>query len=247
MDRTPHSTSDGLESPFASGSCINADRVTPGSIDLKNVKAEATWQSHRLPVRFSLYCNSGSKAILKLQVRIETKPNLDLSDSDLSDPAAPSKPIYLHLLISPERIRQLSVGPSNNLSGSVSRTLNFVLSVPPFLIVPQDPWEPRDDVSKATKALLYSLAGQTHFTISVTTPESVVSDDDVREFCTAACAGRLFTDGERGGPASLCRNHAEIIEGASISPEALVPEYSESSPAPGSAPMYRRSPATSGK
>ncbi|KUI64173.1 hypothetical protein VM1G_10979 [Cytospora mali] len=211
MDEALNLNSDSFESDCSSRNYVVMDRVTPMAIDMKNQQAEAIWRSHRLRGWFSLFWNSdASKALLRLQVHIFAKrdtSNSTRSNLGISDSAFPER-TSLYLFIAPERIRHLYVESCeesrNDFYGSVIRTLHFVLSSPPFLVVPGDDWEPWDDVSKATRDSLYGLAGETHFTISAKILVSMVSGDILRKFCTAASGGRLSADPAREQTSNLC-------------------------------------------
>lgn len=223
MDEALNLSSDSFESDCSGGSHVPLDRVTQMAIDMKNQQAEAIWRSHRLRGWFSLFWNSdSSQALLRLQVHIFARrdtSNSTRSNFGISDSAFPER-TSLYLFIAPERIQHLYVESReesrNDRYGSVIRTLHFVLSSPPFLVVPGDDWEPWDDVSKATKDSLYGLAGETHFTISAKILGSVVSGDTLREFCTAASCGRLSADPAREDTSNLCGRRGKVVKGDSL-------------------------------
>lgn len=76
------------------------------------------------------------------------------------------KKSILYLCISPERVSRVQViGGSNPLGSEI---LNFDMDTPPFLIVPKS-YVLRDDVSKNTKDLMYSLVTQKSFQSLLTT------------------------------------------------------------------------------
>ncbi|KUI73348.1 hypothetical protein VM1G_09077 [Cytospora mali] len=99
--------------------------VAPGIVDLKHTDVDATWQKSRLPGLFGLYWDCASKACLRLQVCINIE-----ADSSLGHR------LNIYLFIPPERIQQLNVVPGSKLFGPNTETLDFILSSPPFLVVP---------------------------------------------------------------------------------------------------------------
>lgn len=167
MDETTStgSTDSEDESSWSRGSHIDTRQVAPRIIDLKQVDVEASWQSHQLSGYLCLYWDGASKASLILQVGI-----------NIAAKHSVPKKSNLYLVISPERIRRVSVLPDNNLPGSETQSLDFVLSRPPFLVEPSQSWEPRDDMGKKMRVLLYGLASQTHFSLCI--PGHVMSSND---------------------------------------------------------------------
>lgn len=213
MDQPPRSTRkhDGVESS-PSSSHIESHPATPTAIDLRNVDVDAMWQKDHLSGVLTLYWDGASKAYLKLQVPVNITAN----------PSLPNK-INLYLLISPERIKRVSLGPSNDLFNPDIQTLDFVLSRSPFLVVPSLLWEPRDEVSKKTGDLLRSLAARTHFTLRA----KFAPSDDMRGFCAAASGSSMSVSSERADTTRLYRGYSRIIEGDSLFPGAPAPVYDE--------------------
>ncbi|KUI71754.1 hypothetical protein VM1G_06770 [Cytospora mali] len=243
MDETTFTGSTDSEGePSWSGGSHDTRQVAPRIIDLKQVDVDALWQSHRLSGYLCLYWDGVSKASLTLQV-----------DINIAAKHSISKKSNLYLVISPERIRRVSILPDSDLPDSETQSLHFVLSRPPFLVEPSQSWEPRDDVGKKTRDLLYGLASQTQFSLCT---GHVISSDDAHSFCMAAVDGGLSMAIQDAGLRRSLRGGGYVVEGdaldgsasgtaglASSAPGAPVPEYSES-PALGLAPAYRRSSAT---
>lgn len=243
MDQTIHPTASdaGLESSYSRGTHLPTSPSRPGNINLKDTEVDASWQCHRLFGYLSLFWDGASRASLRLQVSINILP----------EKSRPTK-TSLHLFISPERISRILVTePIESL-----RTLEFTLSSPPFLVLPDRCFEPRDDVSKKTMDLLYGLASQMNFSLHLNIPDGILSPENLRRFCVAASGGRLPKANQEAERTRLYRGN-KIVEGETLaglalhpaSLEAPAPEYSESTPAPGSAPAYRSvvSSSTSGE
>lgn len=190
------------------------------------------WQGSRLYGHFSLDWNPALKlACLKLQVKINLAQTPNLPNQ-----------MSLFLLISPDGIHQISAGPSNDLFGAETRTLDSVLSRPPFLVVPSQSWEARDDVSKITRDLLYDLAKQTRFTLCTKISGQEMSIDEIHDFCAAAPGCTLSADVKR-----FCRGDGRIVEGESLLSVAPAPTHGETPPILDSAPRYSESPELLGR
>lgn len=194
------------------------------------------WEHHQLAGHLSLFWDGASKASLRLQVSIH-----------IGEQGLPNK-TSLYLLISPERIERVVAEPD-----SLLQTLEFTLSRPPFLVIPNRNWEPRDNHSKKISDLLYDLAGQMSFSLRLHIPDHVLSPEVLHSFCAAASGGGLLPRASQEAERRrLLRGGSRIIEGETLrdpaphpaSPEAPAPEYSES-PRLISAPAYGGLPSSS--
>lgn len=194
----------------------------PTPIELKNADVEATWESHCLHGLLSLHWDRLSKTSLRLQF-------------------TPRNKLSFYTYIPPERVENLSV---RNLDWSdpEKHSLDFDLSRESYLIMPGSPdlpWEPRDDISKKSMALVYNLAKQKRFTLSVKVSGRHMSLDHLHGFCRAISGGRIYTDTNRVNHRIVYSGRGKLVEGNAIGGDAGIATLSvPDAPAPGCDDKY---------